>query len=70
MVGSTGPNSCQNDYLIIPMASNVGRPATGTTASVDRICGGILGADVTVTPTTVRSKSSYYRVWFLTNQLY
>lgn len=56
MVGSTGPNSCQNDYLIIPMASNVGRPATGTAASVDRICGGIMSADVTLTPTTVRSK--------------
>lgn len=57
MVGSTGSsNFCQADYLIIPMASNVGRPVTGPSANVDRICGGVLSADVTTTPTTVRSE--------------
>ncbi|XP_017786149.1 PREDICTED: uncharacterized protein LOC108569195 [Nicrophorus vespilloides] len=58
MVGSTGTgNFCQNDYLIIPMASNVGRPVLGQITSVDRICGGTLSADVTLNETPVRSKS-------------
>lgn len=57
MVGSTGTaNFCQADYLIIPMASNVGRPATGPSANVDRICGGVLSADVTATSTPIRSE--------------
>ncbi|KAL3284441.1 hypothetical protein HHI36_018600, partial [Cryptolaemus montrouzieri] len=57
MVGSTGSsNYCQSDYLIIPMVSNVGRPITGLSVSVDRICGGIFSADVTLTPNTVRSE--------------
>lgn len=57
MVGSTGSsNFCQNDYLIIPMATNVGRPVTGNSANVDRICGGVLSADVTLISTPVRSK--------------
>ncbi|KAJ8982677.1 hypothetical protein NQ317_017667 [Molorchus minor] len=56
MIGSTGSsNFCQADYLIIPMATNVGRPVTGPLSSVDRICGGVLSADVTLTPTTVRT---------------
>lgn len=56
MVGSTGTgNFCQSDYLIIPMASNVGRPPTGP-ASVDRICGGTLSADITLISTPVRSE--------------
>lgn len=56
MVGSTGSsNFCQADYIIIPMATNVGRPATGPSANVDRICGGVLSADVTLQPTSVRS---------------
>lgn len=58
IVGSTGntQNICQTDYLIVPMASNVGRPVTGFSQSVDRICGGTLSADPTLTPTTIRSK--------------
>lgn len=56
MVGSTGLNSCQMDYLIMPMVSNVGRPATGLSASVDRICGGILSADISAIPATIKSK--------------
>ncbi|KAJ8935636.1 hypothetical protein NQ318_015613, partial [Aromia moschata] len=65
MVGSTGgSNFCQADYLIIPMATNVGRPSTGPSISVDRICGGVLSADVTFTPTTVRSTVKPFRLWF------
>lgn len=57
MVGSTGnANYCQADFIIIPMAMNVGRPVTGPSATVDRICGGTLAADVTLTPTTVKSE--------------
>lgn len=58
MVGSTGSaNFCQTDYLIIPMATNIGRPmTTGYPSSVDRICGGVLSADITLQPTSVRSK--------------
>lgn len=57
MVGSTGTgNFCQNDYLIIPMVMNVGRPVTGASATVDRVCGGTLAADVTLQSTPVRSK--------------
>lgn len=57
MVGSTGSvNFCQADYLIIPMAMNVGRPVTGVSANVDRICGGTLSADVSLNPTPIRSK--------------
>lgn len=57
MVGSTGTgNFCQADYLIIPMATNVGRPATGQASNVDRICGGTLSADVTLISTPVRSE--------------
>lgn len=56
MVGATGTgNFCQNDYIIVPMASNVGRPVTGPSQNVDRICGGTLAADVTFTPTPIRS---------------
>uniref|UniRef100_A0A6P7FZ09 Uncharacterized protein LOC114334212 n=1 Tax=Diabrotica virgifera virgifera TaxID=50390 RepID=A0A6P7FZ09_DIAVI len=55
MVGSTGQsNFCQSDYLIIPMASNVGRVTANPPTSVDRICGGVLAADISSTPTTVR----------------
>lgn len=57
MVGSTGTgNFCQADYLIVPMASNVGRPVTGPSPNVDRICGGTLSADVSMMSTTIRSK--------------
>ncbi|CAG9864677.1 unnamed protein product [Phyllotreta striolata] len=65
MVGSTGnSNYCQSDYLIIPMASNVGRPATGLSSSVDRICGGVLAADVTTMPTPVRSNVRPFHMYF------
>ncbi|CAH1113111.1 unnamed protein product [Psylliodes chrysocephalus] len=65
MVGSTGnSNFCQSDYLIIPMASNVGRAATGPSATVDRICGGILAADVSFMPTTVRSNVRPFNMYF------
>ncbi|XP_045461940.1 uncharacterized protein LOC123672031 [Harmonia axyridis] len=68
MVGSTGSsNFCQSDYLIIPMVSNVGRPPSGPSANVDRICGGILSADVTLIPTTVRSGVKPFRLWFHTD---
>lgn len=57
MVGSTGnANFCQGDYLIIPMATNVGRMITGPSLNVDRLCGGVLSADITLQSTTVRSK--------------
>ena len=57
MVGSTGvTNYCPNDYLIIPMATNVNRIVQGRSPTVDRICGGIFSADVTQTPNTVLSK--------------
>lgn len=57
MVGSTGTaNFCQADYLIIPMAMNIGRTTTGIPSSVDRICGGVLSADITLQPTSIRSK--------------
>ncbi|XP_063911375.1 uncharacterized protein LOC135128394 [Zophobas morio] len=68
MVGSTGSsNFCQADYLIIPMATNVGRSITGPSANVDRICGGVLSADVTLQPTTVRSTVKPFRLWFHTD---
>lgn len=57
MVGSTGnANFCQADYLIIPMATNVGRPVSGPSLNVDRICGGVFSADITLQPSTVRSE--------------
>ncbi|KAG5869495.1 hypothetical protein JTB14_013568 [Gonioctena quinquepunctata] len=68
MVGSTGnANFCQADYLIIPMASNVGRPAIGPTITVDRICGGLLAADVTLIPTTVKSSAKPFILYFHTD---
>ncbi|KAJ8922140.1 hypothetical protein NQ315_004075, partial [Exocentrus adspersus] len=68
IVGSTSnSNFCQTDYLIIPMASNVGRPAAGLTPTIDRICGGVLSADVTFTPTTVKSSIRPFRLWFHTD---
>ncbi|GJQ70913.1 hypothetical protein Trydic_g830 [Trypoxylus dichotomus] len=70
MVGSTGTgNFCQADYLIVPMASNVGRPATGPTLSVDRICGGTLSADVSMMPTTIRSSVKPFRLAFHTDSV-
>lgn len=62
MVGSTGSaNFCQSDYLIVPMATNIGRPTmTGIPTSVDRICGGVLSADITLQPTSIRSKLMHY----------
>lgn len=57
MVGSTGnANFCQGDYVVIPMATNVGRMITGPSLNVDRLCGGVLSADITLQSTTVRSK--------------
>ncbi|XP_019868812.2 uncharacterized protein LOC109597535 [Aethina tumida] len=68
MVGSTGSaNFCQADYLIIPMAMNVGRPVTGVSANVDRICGGTLSADVSLNPTPIRSNVKPFRLWFHTD---
>ncbi|CAH1179258.1 unnamed protein product [Phaedon cochleariae] len=68
MVGSTGnSNFCQADFLVVPMASNVGRAATGPSATVDRICGGILAADVTLQPTTVRSTAKPFHLYFHTD---
>ncbi|CAH2013290.1 unnamed protein product [Acanthoscelides obtectus] len=54
MVGTSGPNSCQADYLIIPMVSNVGRPLTGTSNTVDRICGGVLSAEVSTLSSSIK----------------
>ncbi|XP_065162415.1 uncharacterized protein [Atheta coriaria] len=68
MVGSTGTgNFCQNDYLIIPMVMNVGRPVTGASATVDRVCGGTLAADVTLQSTPVRSNVKPFRLYFHTD---
>ncbi|KAF5288249.1 hypothetical protein FQA39_LY04017 [Lamprigera yunnana] len=68
MVGSTGTaNFCQNDYLIIPMASNAGRPATMPTMTVDRICGGTFNAEVNIAPSTVKTYVKPYRLWFHTD---
>ncbi|XP_072401127.1 uncharacterized protein [Diabrotica undecimpunctata] len=65
MVGSTGTsNFCQSDYLIIPVASNVGRATANPTATVDRICGGVLAADISSTPTTVRSTVKPFQLYF------
>lgn len=67
MVGSTGQaNYCQADYLIVPMATNIGRPTTtGVSTSVDRICGGVLSADITLQPTSIRSKFQCNAPWRL-----
>ncbi|KAF5273277.1 hypothetical protein FQR65_LT04699 [Abscondita terminalis] len=53
MVGSTGTtNFCQADFLIIPMAMNVGRPPSAPMVTVDRICGGTFSAEVNIVPAT------------------
>ncbi|KAF2898844.1 hypothetical protein ILUMI_07331, partial [Ignelater luminosus] len=70
MVGSVGnANFCQADFLVIPMAMNVGRPVTGPSSTVDRICGGTLAADVTLNPTTIRSNVKPFRIWFHTDNV-
>ncbi|VEN42972.1 unnamed protein product [Callosobruchus maculatus] len=67
MVGTSGANSCQADYLIIPMASNVGRPITGATTTVDRICGGVLSAEVSTLPSSVKTNVKPFDLWFHTD---
>ncbi|KAL1517877.1 hypothetical protein ABEB36_001583 [Hypothenemus hampei] len=70
MVGSTGnTNFCPNDYLIIPMATNVNRMVQGRSPTVDRICGGVLSADVTTNPTTVLSTVRPFILAFHTDGL-
>ncbi|ERL86760.1 uncharacterized protein LOC109544925 isoform X2 [Dendroctonus ponderosae] len=68
MVGSTGnTNFCPNDYLIIPMATNVDRVVQSRSPTVDRICGGTFSADVTQTPTTVLSTVRPFLLFFHTD---
>jgi hypothetical protein len=52
--GTLGGNPCNADWLIIPCAANIGR--TGQSTCVDRICGGTLNAEISITPTSVISK--------------
>lgn len=60
MVGGSGSNACNADWLIIPCASNVGRVNAGTAAAcVDRLCGGTFNTEVSVTPATIYSEYTY-----------
>ncbi|KAK4877277.1 hypothetical protein RN001_009783 [Aquatica leii] len=68
MVGSTGSaNFCQADFLVIPMAMNIGRPPAAPMTTVDRICGGTFSAEVNIMPATVRSNVKPFRLWFHTD---
>jgi len=61
--GTLGPNFCNEDWLIIPCATNVGR--TDTPACVDRICGGTLNTEISTTPATIISKDIYINLTFI-----
>ncbi|CAH1390974.1 unnamed protein product [Nezara viridula] len=54
MVGGIGPSSCASDWIIIPCATNVGRPPTSAPTCVDRICGGTFSSEVSTTAATVQ----------------
>lgn len=69
MVGSTGPQSCNMDWLIIPCASNVGRVNNGQSQCVDRICGGTFNSEVSTIPSTVYSTVKPFRLAFHTNNV-
>ena len=62
-VGTVGPNACNDDWLIIPCATNVGR--TENPMCADRICGGTLNTEVSITPATVISKDVYIILTFI-----
>ena len=58
-VSSMVSNSCNDDWLIIPCATNAGRTTETPTNCIDRICGGTLSAEASSTPATVISKDVY-----------
>ncbi|XP_066901673.1 uncharacterized protein [Halyomorpha halys] len=62
MVGGMGPSSCANDWIIIPCATNVGRPPTSPPTCVDRICGGTFSSEVSTTEATVYSTVKPFRI--------
>ncbi|XP_018325682.1 uncharacterized protein LOC108737362 [Agrilus planipennis] len=66
MVGS---NFCRSDFLVVPLASNIGRTTTEQSSTIDRICGGILAADVTRIPSTIRSNVRPFRLYFHTDSV-
>ncbi|GLH14049.1 Uncharacterized protein GBIM_18481 [Gryllus bimaculatus] len=66
-VSSMGAFSCNNDWLGVPCASNVGRRNTST--CVDRICGGTLNADVSTVPSAIYSTVKPFRLSFHTDAL-
>ncbi|KDR14260.1 hypothetical protein L798_10568 [Zootermopsis nevadensis] len=65
--GTIGPNSCNEDWLIIPCATNVGR--TELLACVDRICGGTLNTEISTTAATVFSTVKPFRLTVHTNNI-
>ncbi|BET02403.1 Hypothetical protein NTJ_15221 [Nesidiocoris tenuis] len=61
-IGSTGPNSCTADWVIIPCAQNVGRLPTAPPTCVDRICGGTFNSEVSTTDATIYSTVKPFRI--------
>ncbi|PNF30477.1 hypothetical protein B7P43_G12146, partial [Cryptotermes secundus] len=65
--GTLGPNSCNEDWLIIPCTTNTGR--TELTTCVDRICGGTFNTEISTTPATVISTVKPFRLTVHTNNV-
>ncbi|KAI8431159.1 hypothetical protein MSG28_001203 [Choristoneura fumiferana] len=70
MVGSgVGPNSCANDWLLVPCASNVGRVQPAQALCTDRICGGTFSAELSMQASSVMSTVKPFRLWFHTDNV-
>nr|XP_018903764.1 PREDICTED: uncharacterized protein LOC109034848 [Bemisia tabaci] len=68
-LGSTGPNSCNMDWLVIPCTSNTGRISTSQTTCVDRLCGGTLSAEISTIASTIYSNVRPFRISYHTNNV-
>ncbi|KAB0796698.1 hypothetical protein PPYR_10759 [Photinus pyralis] len=63
-------STCQADFIIIPMAQNVGRPAGTTAITADRFCGGTLSTETNaMLSSTLRSNVKPFRIWFHTDNV-